>query len=473
VPPLRPSRALRGWLLVAAFACWWLIPHRGVAFWPALLVHLAATGCYLWACTGLFRGARVLDLRLRDALLVAVALRALAVPMGPELSDDVYRYLWEGRLVQQGVNPFVVAPDDPSLIERRDDDGAGGAYWQRINNKEIPAVYPPAVQGALAVAVTITPHPWGMGLVFGAFDLLAFVLLWRWLPRIGVSSTHAILYGWCPLLVLEYAGEAHSDALANAFLAATLYAVACRRAVAAGACLALATAGKLYPIALLPFVLRDLWAGRGGRPAPLAAALAFAVTIALVYAPFVPLDDPAAMLRGTVEYAARWRSNEFGYTAIHEGVAWLHRNGWIQWIDPAGWLGGELQRFAKIPLALGLVVLLVWALLRRWRLHEVGFGLMLYLVTFSPTLHPWYVGLLVLWLPARPSPWLAAFTGSVFIAYHVLPGWLAEGEWRESDVLRVAGYAPLVAYWISAVALRVTSAHTPKATARAGGDEAP
>ena len=56
-------------------------------------------------------------------IVVAIALAArvamLASPI--VLSDDAYRYLWEGKIQRAGFNPYKYAPDAPKLapLQRR------------------------------------------------------------------------------------------------------------------------------------------------------------------------------------------------------------------------------------------------------------------------------------------------------------------------------------------------------------------
>jgi len=133
------------------------------------------------------------------AFAVVLALRLVCLPHPPSFSDDIYRYLHEGRLVLEGLNPYLIAPiDTPEALR--------GVYFDLINNPDIPAAYPPAVQYALALGAWISPEPLGMKLVFGAFDLATFCVLWRWLPRLGVAAPAALLYGLCPLVATEFAG---------------------------------------------------------------------------------------------------------------------------------------------------------------------------------------------------------------------------------------------------------------------------
>ena len=63
----------------------------------------------------------------------------------PMLSDDVYRYVWDGRVQLEGVHPYRYAPVDPALGTLRD-----AHVFPRINHPEVPTIYPPLAQSLFA-----------------------------------------------------------------------------------------------------------------------------------------------------------------------------------------------------------------------------------------------------------------------------------------------------------------------------------
>ena len=74
-------------------------------------------------------------------LLAGVLLRILFLPFAPVLSDDIYRYVWDGRVAMSGINPFAFAPQAEELRHLRD-----AAIWPLINHPTVPTIYPPAAQ---------------------------------------------------------------------------------------------------------------------------------------------------------------------------------------------------------------------------------------------------------------------------------------------------------------------------------------
>src|SRR5262245_10175052 len=97
-------------LLIAMIA---LLAVRDLGAHPiATLAALAAAiAAFVWSLARL--GAS--DLPATAVLLVAMLARLLLLPVPPALSDDVYRYLWDGRIAAAGWNPYYHAPQDPAL----------------------------------------------------------------------------------------------------------------------------------------------------------------------------------------------------------------------------------------------------------------------------------------------------------------------------------------------------------------------
>lgn len=146
----------------------------------------------------------VMALGIRSASLllvfgVALMVRLILLPMPP--GDDVWRYIWEGLVQIQGVNPYNVPPDSEALLALRPD------WWGRINHPEVTAIYPPLTQLIFQLLAWISPSVLAFKLVIVTADLGVGVLLWR---RFGPS---ALLYLFNPLVIYCGAGGGHYDPL--------------------------------------------------------------------------------------------------------------------------------------------------------------------------------------------------------------------------------------------------------------------
>ena len=80
-------------------------------------------------------------------LVLGIICRIALLPVLP--CDDIYRYVWEGKLWLNGLNPYHLAPIDDSLIPFRDPN------WHKINHPDFPAIYPPLSQLWFAFTVAL------------------------------------------------------------------------------------------------------------------------------------------------------------------------------------------------------------------------------------------------------------------------------------------------------------------------------
>ncbi|GAA3244195.1 glycosyltransferase 87 family protein [Dactylosporangium siamense] len=338
----------------------------------------------------------------RRAALVLVLLGGAALPLAaaiepPNSSDDMYRYVWDGRVQRAGIDPYRFPPSAPELTGLRD-----GFLWPdasnwcvpsgctRINRPDVPTIYPPVAE-ALFAAVPPGNRERPMQLTMAAFAFGTAALLWYALRRLGRDPRRAVLWAWCPLVALEAGNNAHVDVVAVGVAAGALFVLArarTRRAAALGGLLlGLAVATKLTPALLGPAVLRR-------RPVTVMVAAAGAV--AAVYLPHVLAAGPAVL----------------GYLP-----GYLHEEGYANG-----------SRFALLSLLLpsavvapAAVLLLVVAALhtlrtsdpdRPWRGAAVMVAAAL-LVT-APA-YPWYSMLLVMLIAyGAPAEWLVLALAGTF-----------------------------------------------------------
>src|SRR5215467_11458449 len=150
----------------------------------------------------------------------AVLFRCIVLFSPLLLSSDLYRYVCDGRVQRAGINPYRYAPEDDALVPLRDT-----TIYPRINRPELHTIYPPAAQMLFALITTVVPDSVsGMKAVMVLFDLATLGVLMRLLKRHGSDPERLALYAWSPLVVFEFAGSGHVDALMLPFLLLALQA---------------------------------------------------------------------------------------------------------------------------------------------------------------------------------------------------------------------------------------------------------
>jgi len=228
-----------------------------------------------------------------------VALQLAAFTRGTQLSDDLYRYAWDGRVQAAGIDPYRYPPSAAELRELRDPWlwpdvatcaglGKRDAECSRINRPDERTIYPPVAEAWFTVLHLL---PGGrrehhQQLYAGLVSLGLTALLAALLRRRGRDPRLVALYAWSPLAGLDIASDAHVDVLAVLFGVGALALVGRRRPALGGAILGAAIAVKLYPVLLLPAALRRR---------PFLVGGAAAAVIGAVYLPHVVSVGPRVL----------------------------------------------------------------------------------------------------------------------------------------------------------------------------------
>jgi hypothetical protein len=320
-------------------------------------------------------------------LAVAVCARVALLPVVPSLSDDLYRYLWEGRVIVHGGNPWQTRPDDPRLAPLRD-----RALYPRVNHPELATIYPPLAEAGFALVARLSPTVTAFKVWIALHDLALVLLLLAWARRRGESVVPVIAYAWNPLVLVEYAGSGHNDPTAMVWLVLALM-LARERPVGSALALAAGALTKLAPLVALPFLLpRWPWRARAAALGVLALGLGWF------------WSQTRGGSSGLTAYWETWRNNElaFFYLARLAG-------------------GFKPARTASIAILAAVLLLALW----KGRSAEGGSRLALRgALLLSPVLHPWYLGWALALEPLAPSaPWLLlSFTSILNYGVFAVPG---------------------------------------------------
>lgn len=400
---------------------------------------------------GLFWLAFRKTLRLPDSpaltliiLVFAGLFRLIALFLAPSLSSDMFRYIWEGQLVTEGISPYRYPPVDPALSAV----ASRSEVWLFVRQRETASPYPPLNQALGAVGYRL----WGANLLgpkFNAalFDFLSLLILLKLLALSKLPRHRLILYAWCPLPIIEFAGNGHNDAPMLFLLLVALFLALQAKPFGSSLFFGLASLAKFVPLFSLPtFALawvatkfsneQQHWLGFWRKPAAwfwlgLYGTLVLLV-ITLGYLPFLVLGQGA--LGSIFEYTGSWLDNEAPfYHYLYYG------------------LGLTVAKIASLlVLALGLAGLTFYAPLANnislARRVMLAFGLTLLVAS---TVHVWYVSWLLIFLPlvyqTESAPffkffdlgWLW-FTFLVQFSYLTYGGNLAHYQW-----IRWVEYLPL------------------------------
>ena len=331
-------------------------------------------------------------------LVMAVVWHIELLRVPSEADDDIYRYVWDGRLQRLGYNPYLVIPSDPAV------QGLHTPETRKLNNPDLPSPYPPGAQIVFRSVTAIHESAFALKVAFVICDL-AIALILLDVLRYSRKGGHLVLaFAWNPLLAIEVAGSGHIDIVGALLLLISAAALMRRWRVTAALAFGLAVAVKFLPIILLPVY----WRWIRIRDAALAAAV-----VGLLYVPFLNHGQLPIGSLGT--YVQSWRFN--------------------------GPVFALLDRVASPRLLAGLAVLVglttaTWLRSRapQWSSDLFAWPMVASLL-FAPAVFPWYLLWLMPFLTSASTLLITIWTVSIIPTYVVwhqrtlgrawgaLPGW--------------------------------------------------
>ncbi len=364
----------------------------------------------------------------RWIMLMAVLARLAMLPM--EHTDDMNRYLWEGRLITEGINPYLHAPDDPNLATLAQTD----PYHSAINLPHLSAAYPPFVLGLFAAAGSVWYSPWVIKLMVVAFDLSSIWLILLLLRHRRLDARWALLYALNPVVLYAFAGEAHFDAIQNFFLLAALVAFDRRRWGWMFLLAGLAIQSKYVALVACPFLLRRdnlkwMWTG--------------AVAVVL---PFLPI---LAMEPGNVFSCLSTFSQHYAYNGSMHILLWNLLDDQVL-----------AARLCMMALTTGLIVVffLYSPMLRRRFRDDPHTGMMVavsLLLVFSPTIHFWYLSWIAILLPLIPLRSWMLICVTISASFVTRQIYEQTGHWMLPNAFLIIEWSPLLILgWEAAAGLR-------------------
>ncbi len=381
---------------LAALAWWPNLPFP----WPGFgLLVLAIVG-YAAAANAVRDGAASLTW----IWIVGIAARLILMPVPPELTRDVWRYLWDGYIQLQGVNPYLYAPGAAVLEPLRT------AWFDLVPNPGMHTLYPPLAQGAFVIAAWSGLQVLGLKLLWMVADLATAALMIR-AARVHSRGRRLtlILYFWSPLLLVETAWNAHVQILGLLGLALAL--AWARRPVGAALGTAWSALVGLVPATAVPAVAIRL----GFRYLAVALAL-FLVALLPYWAGISHLFDGANVF--------------LDHTRFNGGIFAL-----LDWVLP----GTALPRLAATIL---FMLVVMWATSNRFPTSRGLLAVIGGALVLSPVLYPWHA----LWvLPMavlnRRRSWLL-LTCTSLLGYWGLPTAMDTGVWPQPLWARALIWVP-------------------------------
>jgi alpha-1,6-mannosyltransferase len=401
--------------------------------WPwLLLTWSAAAFVYVYAVKSMSRP--VAALTHRQWLFVSLAFHLLFLFSTPALSDDFYRFLWDGQLLNYGMNPYVELPEE--VVNQLAAIGIPNAatLYNQLNSPSYFTIYPPLAQGLFGFVTWAFPNDWYWavcllrGLLLVAQFGTVFMLI-QLLRLFKLPESNALLYSINPLIIIELSGNIHLEVVMLFFLSCSFYLLIKHKTVVAAFFFGCAVATKLIPLMFFPLLLVKLGWKRAFR-----FVFWSMLTVLLCFFPFLQ-DGFVGKLGSSIDlYFRTFEFNASLYYLVREMGYW--------------WKGYNVIQQAGPVISLLATAGILWLSFRRknnsWK-HVVETTLLVFSVYLftSTTVHPWYLSTLIfltVFTPHFRFPLLWSFTVVLsYLAYTTTP-------YRENGWWLLLEYAPVYIY---------------------------
>ncbi len=357
-------------------------------------------------------------------------LRFVYLLVFPELSDDFWRYLWDGMLVSGGQSPYEMLPMEWSSHGLS---SPFGELLPMLNSPEYYSIYPPVLQFFFGLSAKLgNEDPLLFCIALRGFVLLAelgsMVLIYKLLKAWKLNTRNLMLYALNPLVIVEFSGNLHGELFMIFFLLLSLWLVVEKRQVVSAIVFGLSVGTKLLPLMFLPFYIKRL-----GWAKTLVFGAVTMATVALMYLPFWSTDMVPNVMSSVRLYFANFEFNGSVYLLVRE----------------IGFLYSGYNQIAIIGRMLSLMVLTT-ILFIAWRSKNKELAglptLMLFAwfvyYAFATTVNPWYVAVLAAFLPFTTYRFPLVWLITVPLSYHAF-GYV---NYHENMWVIALEYAPVYAW---------------------------
>ncbi len=391
--------------------------------------------CYTLLFTAYIYVIKSQTIRFKEIIAFAIFFRLIFLFSIPSLSDDFYRFIWDGRMILDEINPYLILPSE--FIQTTSDKDFHFLF-ENMNSQSYFTIYPPVNQLFFGLASFI-----GNGniyfeiIVLRSFIILAeigtIIMLPKLLEQFNLNKNLSLLYLLNPLIIIELTGNLHFEGVMIFFLITAIYFLIKNKLLLSSLFWTLAIGTKLIPLIFLPVLIKMIGVKK--------SLYHYTFTILgciLLFLPFLSNELISNFFSSIDLYFQSFEFNASIYFLVREIGYWI--KGWntIQFIGPV----------MAIVTFLGIISILFFYKKNSDKsfLTACFFAFMLYLL-MATTVHPWYLSTLLFFAVFTRYQWIAiAWSFLVVLSYRAY----SEEEYSQNLILVSVEYILLftVMIWV-------------------------
>ncbi len=344
-------------------------------------------------------------LSFRWILAASLLFRLIPLFSIPALSDDFYRFIWDGRLWAAGINPFAGLPGEFLNNTSLESMGISKELFSLLNSPTHYTVYPPVPQyinwlTAKLFSNNITYSVYLMHSITIGFDMVSLILIYKLLKKYKLKSYMLGLYAFNPLVIIELAANLHHEVFMITFLLGFLFYASTSRMPHAAVMLALSVASKLLPLMFLPVILlkqKKSWQ----------FFIIFSLISILLFLPLIDASFIKGMQNSLTLYYQNFEFNAGIYYLLRQIGYWFYGYNAI----------ATIGKFLFAISIISILAISYYCNKIKASYHFTFTMVYLVFVFFSLILHPWYIILLVALTPFTKFKFPIVWSFFIFLTY--------------------------------------------------------
>ena len=347
-------------------------------------------------------------------LFLLLVVRLSFIGTQPIGSDDVYRYMWDGRVQSAGINPYRYAPQDSALASLHT-----SRLPSLVNHPDLKTVYFPLSEWVFCLAYNLSGERiWGIQLFILLSEALTIAGLLMLMRVLSYSPWRVLLYAANPLVILQFSLDSHIDALGFPFLVFGLLLYVRRRLVPSLVLIGMSLLVKPAALVILPVLFLDQ-RGFASR------AKVAAIPLAVMLVPFIPYAFGVNPFEALAVFSRHWYFNGALFSLLLPLVS-------------------DNQNSRLLCLGILTVMLFILYLSRKPVNTKIVLSMLLLLLC-SPVAHPWYMGWMIVLLPFVPLLSGMALAATASLASITFVTYQLQGIWKDYPIVLLLEYAPVMA----------------------------
>ena len=379
-------------------------------------IYISASVFFIVLCWQIFL-LKISQRYVYSFLTAIIIIRILFIPVHPVGSDDYYRYLWDGKVQANGINPYAYAPDAKELTHLHSD-----IIPKYVNHADMKTLYPPLTEILFYISYLISGENYlGLKFLLLCFDLMTIYGIYLILKKLNTDKKYILLYALSPLPIFQFFVDAHADGFGLVFIIFAIFFYLDKKKILSyiliGISICIKPIGLLF-IPLLLFTEKSL----------IERIKIILIPLFICTAMYIPYIFTGSPFQALIKFTENWNFNGIVFDILN---SFMHNN-------------------QKVRLICGIIYFLIFLIIlfsKKNLLVKIYLSIFLLLI-FSPVVHPWYVSWLVILLPFVPK-WSGIFYVSLVSLTTITDlNFQLSGIWKEYTFVLILEYVPVLAIFL-------------------------